>query len=103
MKDSRWKWEPSQARQSSGKREIELAGTHTITGEIEFQVCDDVTCLPPKMVEFSFMVTLGEAEVNRCWTTAAKGTAGTVGTGAGTGADCSGLIDPVKPLETQRK
>ena len=35
-------------------------GTHTITGEIEFQVCDDATCLPPKYVEFSFTVTAGE-------------------------------------------
>jgi thiol:disulfide interchange protein DsbD len=34
-------------------------GTHTITGEIEFQVCDDATCLPPKYVEFSFTVTAG--------------------------------------------
>ena len=25
------------------------AGTYTITGEIEYQVCDDATCLPPKM------------------------------------------------------
>ena len=37
-------------------------GTHTITGEIEFQVCDDVTCLPPKYEEFSFTVSAdGEA------------------------------------------
>ena len=35
-------------------------GTYTITGEIEFQVCDDATCLPPKYVEFSFTVTAGE-------------------------------------------
>ncbi|MEN8158235.1 MAG: cytochrome c biogenesis protein CcdA, partial [Bacteroidota bacterium] len=35
------------------------AGTHTITGEIEFQVCDDATCLPPKLVDFSFTVTAG--------------------------------------------
>jgi thiol:disulfide interchange protein DsbD len=35
------------------------AGTHTVTGEIEYQVCDDVTCLPPKYEEFSFTVTLG--------------------------------------------
>jgi thiol:disulfide interchange protein len=34
-------------------------GTHTITGEIEFQVCDDATCLPPKYVEFAFTVTTG--------------------------------------------
>ena len=35
------------------------AGTHTVTGEIEFQVCDDVTCLPPKYEEFAITVTLG--------------------------------------------
>ncbi|MEN8202959.1 MAG: cytochrome c biogenesis protein CcdA [Bacteroidota bacterium] len=46
----------------SGKAElrqkVKLSGSGpvTITGEIEFQVCDDVTCLPPKYVEFSFAV-----------------------------------------------
>jgi len=34
-------------------------GSQIITGEIEFQVCDDVTCLPPKAVEFTFTVNLG--------------------------------------------
>ena len=34
-------------------------GSHIITGEIEFQVCDDVTCLPPQMADFSFTVNLG--------------------------------------------
>ncbi|MFH0755666.1 MAG: thioredoxin family protein [Bacteroidota bacterium] len=34
-------------------------GTHTITGEIEFQVCDDATCLPPKLVEFAFTIQAG--------------------------------------------
>ena len=34
-------------------------GTQTVTGEIEFQVCDDVTCLPPQTVEFSFVVNVG--------------------------------------------
>ncbi|MCK5136508.1 MAG: thioredoxin family protein [Bacteroidales bacterium] len=48
----------------SGKAELRQRvklngpGTHTITGEIEFQVCDDVICLPPKYEEFSFTVTL---------------------------------------------
>ena len=48
----------------SGKAEfrqkVKLSGpgTHTITGEIEFQVCDDVTCLPPKSDGFSFTVTV---------------------------------------------
>ncbi len=39
------------------KVKLTSTGTHTITGAIEFQVCDDVTCLPPKDVEFSFTVT----------------------------------------------
>jgi thiol:disulfide interchange protein len=34
-------------------------GTQTVTGEIEFQVCDDNTCLPPKLVAFSFKVNVG--------------------------------------------
>jgi thiol:disulfide interchange protein len=33
-------------------------GPHTISGEIEFQVCDDVTCLPPKYEPFSITVSL---------------------------------------------
>jgi thiol:disulfide interchange protein DsbD len=34
-------------------------GSQIITGEIEFQVCDDVTCLPPQLVDFTFTVNLG--------------------------------------------
>ena len=34
-------------------------GSQIITGEIEFQVCDDEVCLPPKTVDFSFTVNLG--------------------------------------------
>jgi len=34
-------------------------GSQVITGEIEFQVCDDVTCLPPQTEDFSFTVNLG--------------------------------------------
>ncbi len=34
-------------------------GTHTIKGEIEYQVCDDATCLPPKYEPFSLTVTVG--------------------------------------------
>jgi len=33
-------------------------GAHTITGDIEYQVCNDVTCLPPKDVPFTFNVQL---------------------------------------------
>ena len=44
------------------RQKIRLTGSGpaTITGEIEFQVCDDATCLPPKYVEFSFTVGGGE-------------------------------------------
>ncbi len=38
---------------------VSSAGTYTISGEIEYQVCDDVTCLPPKLDEFSITVELG--------------------------------------------
>jgi thiol:disulfide interchange protein len=38
-------------------------GTQTLTGEIEYQVCDDVTCLPPKTVPFTFKVNLGGGTV----------------------------------------
>jgi len=34
-------------------------GPHAITGEIQYQVCDDATCLPPKYVEFRFEVAGG--------------------------------------------
>jgi thiol:disulfide interchange protein len=36
-------------------------GTQKISGEIEFQVCDDEVCLPPKTVPFTFEVSLGGA------------------------------------------
>jgi len=42
------------------KIKLNAPGTHTITGEIEFQVCDDEVCLPPKYEEFSITVTTGE-------------------------------------------
>jgi len=34
-------------------------GTQIVTGEIEFQVCDDATCLPPTTVPFSFEFNVG--------------------------------------------
>ncbi len=40
------------------KVRFKAPGPHEVDGEIEFQVCNDVTCLPPKMVEFSFKVDL---------------------------------------------
>jgi len=36
-------------------------GNGTVTGEIEYQVCNDATCLPPRSVPFTFRVNLGEA------------------------------------------
>jgi len=38
-------------------------GTQNVTGEIEFQVCDDEVCLPPKSVPFSFEVKLEGEEI----------------------------------------
>jgi len=35
------------------------SGMQTVSGEIEFQVCDDATCLPPMTVPFTFEVNLG--------------------------------------------
>ncbi len=35
------------------------SGAQKITGEIEYQVCDDEVCLPPKGVPFSFEVQIG--------------------------------------------
>lgn len=35
------------------------AGTYIIKGEIEYQVCDDATCLPPQYEPFSFTVSVG--------------------------------------------
>jgi thiol:disulfide interchange protein DsbD len=41
------------------KVKFNATGIQTVTGEIEFQVCDDNTCLPPKTVPFSFKVNVG--------------------------------------------
>ena len=43
------------------KVKLSASGSATITGEIEFQVCDDATCLPPKTVDFSFSLGGGDA------------------------------------------
>jgi thiol:disulfide interchange protein DsbD len=37
-------------------------GTQTVSGEIEFQVCDDEVCLPPVTEPFTFTVNVGGAE-----------------------------------------
>jgi len=39
------------------------AGTHMLTGEIEYQVCDDEVCLPPQSAAFSFEIKLGGGEI----------------------------------------
>ncbi len=39
------------------KVKIEAGSSVTISGEIEYQVCDDVNCLPPTVAEFSFTLT----------------------------------------------
>lgn len=41
------------------KVKIAAGSTVTITGEIEYQVCDDVNCLPPTVKEFSYTL-IGE-------------------------------------------
>lgn len=43
------------------KVKFSAGGTQTITGEIEYQVCDDEVCLPPKSVPFTFTVELEAA------------------------------------------
>lgn len=35
-------------------------GTYVVSGEIEYQTCDDVTCLPPKYEEFSMTIAVGD-------------------------------------------
>ena len=45
--------------------ELLKAGPVTITGELEFMVCDEKQCLPPKLVDFSFTaegVEMAESE-----------------------------------------
>ena len=37
------------------RQEVRISGSHlSITGEVEYQVCDDSNCLPPAYKEFSF-------------------------------------------------
>jgi len=53
----------------SGKAELRQkvkfknGGTQTVSGEIEFQVCDDEVCLPPMTVPFAFEVKLEGDEI----------------------------------------
>ena len=50
-------------RKAEFRQKVKFNGTGTqkISGEIEFQVCDDEVCLPPKTVPFTFEVSLGGA------------------------------------------
>ncbi|MDF1575683.1 MAG: cytochrome c biogenesis protein CcdA [Bacteroidales bacterium] len=41
------------------KVKFEGTGTRTVSGEIEYQVCDDEVCLPPMSVPFTFEVNIG--------------------------------------------
>ncbi len=75
-------------------------GTHTITGEIEFQVCDDVTCLPPKYVAFSFTVKAGDGAAAE----AESGVAAEAGSGVAeqeSAPSLSGLIGTTDAPEPQ--
>ncbi|MEN8230574.1 MAG: protein-disulfide reductase DsbD domain-containing protein, partial [Bacteroidota bacterium] len=80
------------------KVKLNAPGTHTITGEIEFQTCDDVTCLPPKTDEFSFTITTGGTGAS---VTADQSGTETVTTGGAneeeTAAGLSGLIQKDDP------
>lgn len=64
----------------------------TITGEIEYQVCDDMNCLPPKQDPFTFKISL---------TAPASETAAAVATSADTGKTATADEgDTVKTVET---
>ncbi len=45
------------------KVKFNAGGKQKVTGEIEYQVCDDEVCLPPKSVPFSFEINLGGDEI----------------------------------------
>ncbi len=68
------------SRKAELRQKVRLHGTGpvTITGEIEFQVCDDNTCLPPKYEPFSFTVSAG-GKVGTMTTEAAADAAGLEG------------------------
>jgi len=68
-------------------------GTQTVTGEIEYQVCNDATCLPPKSVPFSFSVNLSG--------TAGTATGGTEAVGAG-GDDSGTTVAGVPAMEGEK-
>ncbi|MFC2079944.1 cytochrome c biogenesis protein CcdA [Bacteroidota bacterium] len=45
------------------RQKVKLTGsTAKITGEIEYQVCDDANCLPPAYAEFSFSLVLPDVK-----------------------------------------
>jgi len=61
----------------------------TITGEVEYQVCDDANCLPPAYEEFSFILKAGATAGAGGTGSADAGqqttTSGAAGSGTGTG------------------
>ena len=63
----------------SQKIKIQKAGEVVIQGELEFMVCDETQCLPPKYVEFSFVaqgVEEGSSNSMSFWFIFAKGFGG---------------------------
>ena len=42
------------------KIKIKSKGEFIITGELEFMACNDKTCIPPEVVEFSFVINKGK-------------------------------------------
>jgi len=50
-------------KEAEFRQKVKFNGTGllTVSGEIEYQVCDDEVCLPPKSVPFSFQVNVGGA------------------------------------------
>ncbi|MFO7669300.1 MAG: thioredoxin family protein [Bacteroidales bacterium] len=91
----------------SGKAELRQrvrfnqAGTYDITGEIEYQVCDDATCLPPKSEPFSFTITVDGAADETAATSegAAVTSEGAAATSEGAAATPEGAL-PVVVTET---
>ncbi|MEX0983188.1 MAG: cytochrome c biogenesis protein CcdA [Bacteroidales bacterium] len=62
------------------RQEVQIAGSEaTITGEVEYQVCDDSNCLPPAYEEFSFRLN---ASSDQAVADGGGGAAATAGAGS---------------------
>jgi len=75
------------------KVRLEGPGPHTISGEIEYQVCDNVTCLPPQYEPFSIQVSLPGEIMDEGGVPAASGEAQPAASGAAQPA-ASGAAQP---------